>query len=176
MNAPPWHVGYDWARKLRRELGLDGQPLSTMTTLADALGEREELLHKATQHAVSLTSAPLVDGVVALNDDQSASFAFRQPSEQSRRFSFCRALAEILTSPRSSALLTRAHSARQQRNRAFAAEFLAPSLSLKERVPRLVVDGEEIDDLANEFGVSWLVIEHQIANHKIAQLAEPTVN
>ena len=176
MNAPPWQVGYDWARKLRRELGLDGQPLSTTAALADTLGESEDSLEQATRQAESLIETPLVDGVVALDDDRSASFAFRQSNEQGRRFSFCRALAEVLASPQTGALLTGAYSERQQRNRAFAAEFLVPSLSLKERVRRLVVDGDEVDDLAEEFGVSSFVVHHQIKNHQIAQLAEPAVN
>ena len=176
MNAPPWQVGYDWARKLRRELGLDGQPLSTTAALADTLGESEDSLEQATRQAESLIETPLVDGVVALDDDRSASFAFRQSNEQGRRFSFCRALAEVLASPQTGALLTGAYSERQQRNRAFAAEFLVPSLSLKERVRRLVVDGDEVDDLAEEFGVSSFVVHHQIKNHRIAQLAEPAVN
>ena len=172
MDTPPWRVGYDLARRLRRELGLDGKPLDTMTTLAEALGEDENLVLDATQPVDFLTNTPLVDGLVTVNYDQTASFAFRPPSEQSRRFGFCRALAEFIMSPQSGSLLTKSQSERQQRNRAFAAEFLAPSHSLRNRVTRPVVNNEEVDELAEEFGVSWLVIRHQIENNQIAQLAE----
>ena len=175
-NVPPWRVGYEWARKLRLELGLDGRPLPTTATLAEALDEDEDLLHEAMQPVELLTETPLVDGVVTVNDDRSASFAFRQPNEQNRRFSFCRALAELLSSRGSGALITQSSSERQQRSRAFAAEFLAPSHSLQERVTRSVINGDDIDDLAEEFGVSWLVIKHQIDNHRIAHLSEPTVS
>ncbi len=174
-DAPPWSVGYDWARRLRRRLGLDGQPLATMGALAAAIGEDEDLMHEATRPVDLLTKAPLVDGLVAINYDQSASFAFRQFNEQGRRFGFCRALAEVLMSHQSGALLTRAHSERQQRNRAFAAEFLAPSRSLKEKVTQTVVYSEDVDELAEEFGVSSFVVKHQIENHHIAQLSEPTI-
>ena len=86
------------------------------------------------------------------------------------RFHFCRALAEVLTPPGTDRLLTRAHSERQQRNRAFAAEFLAPSHALKKRVSLPVVDAEDIDELAVEFGVSSLLIVHQVVNHRIARV------
>ena len=174
-DAPPWNVGYEWARGLRRKLDLDGQPLATMGALAAAIGEEEDLIHEATMPVDLLTSAPLVDGLVAINYDQSASFAFRQFNEQGRRFGFCRALAEVLMSHESGALLTKAHSQRQQRNRAFAAEFLAPSLSLKKKVTQPVVYSEVVDELAEEFGVSPFVVKHQIENHHIALLSEPTV-
>ena len=98
-------------------------------------------------------------------------FAFRRHSEAGRRFHLCRALAEVWMSPGSDALLTRAYSESQQRNRAFAAEFLAPSSGLRSRVSGSVVDGEDIDGLAAEFGVSSQVVEHQIANHHIARIS-----
>jgi len=81
----------------------------------------------------------------------------------------CRALYESL-SRASTALVSRARSDRQQANRAFAAEFLAPAALLRERIARDIIDNEQIDDLADEFGVSAKVIEHQIENHHIADL------
>ena len=176
MDAPPWSVGYDWARRLRRKLGLDGQALATMGALAAAIGEDENIMHEATRPVDFLTKAPLVDGLVTINYDQSASFAFRQSNDQGRRFGFCRAVGEILMSHQSGALLTKSHSERQQRNRAFAAEFLAPSLSLREKVTQPVVHSEDVDELAAEFGVSSFVVKHQIENHHIAQLSDPTAN
>ena len=173
-NDPPWRGGYQWARKLRAALNLGGQPLATTKTLASALGQSEVQMNGAARTVTALSTAPLIDGLVAVNDDQTASFAFRHAGEQGKRFSFCRALAEYLASPRSGSLITKSHSERQQRNRAFAAEFLAPSRGLRERVERSVVYDDEIDELAEEFGVSPFVIRHQLENHQIAQVAEPT--
>ena len=68
-------------------------------------------------------------------------------------------------------LVTRGATRRQQTNRAFAAEFLAPSRSLRERITYSTVDDEQVDDLAEEFGVSTQVIRNQIENHRIAELA-----
>ena len=168
----PWNVGYDWARRLRRQLSLDGKALPTMNMLADALGESAVLLDDATQPVNSLTNTPLVDGVVA-HDDQGVSFALRPAGGRGRRFSFCRALAEVLSSHGADSLVTRARSERQQRNRAFAAEFLAPSSTLRQMVSGTVVDDGEVDDLADEFGVSPSVIWRQLENHQIARVAGP---
>lgn len=174
MRYPPWNVGYECARKLRQKLDLGGEPLASIEMLASAFGEDEAQVHEATRPATVLRGAPLVDGLVTINGDESASFAFRSASEQGRRFSFCRAIAEVVGSPQTGSLLTKSHSERQQFNRAFAAEFLAPSLGLKERVDRLVVHDDEVDELAEEFGVSSYVIGHQLENHQIAELYEPT--
>lgn len=171
-EGAPWSVGYDCARRLRRTLGLDGEPLPTIPHMAEALGEDAESIKKVTTQRVAFGGWPtLVDGVITRNDDECPAFAFRRLGDHSRRFHFCRALAEVLLSPGSDTLLTRANSERQQRNRAFAAEFLAPSSGLKERVSRPVLDGEDMDELAAEFGVSSRVVEHQVKNHSIAQVS-----
>ena len=166
----PWTAGYDLARRLRKALELDGTPLATMPQLAEVIGETPKLLDRVTK-PVGLQGATLVDGVIAWKDDQSPTFGFRQlGGEHSKRFHFCRALAEVLASPGTDTLLTRANSERQQRNRTFAAEFLAPSSGLHERISGQTVDGDQIDELADEFGVSSLVIEHQVLNHRIARV------
>ena len=172
-EGDPWSVGYDCARRLRRTLGLDGEPLPTIPHMAEALGEDAESIKKVTTQGVAFGGWPaLVDGVITRNDDECPAFAFRRRGDHGRRFHFCRALAEVLLSPGSDTLLTRANSGRQQRNRAFAAEFLAPSSGLRERVSRPMLDGEDIDELAAEFGVSPLVVEHQVKNHSIAQVCK----
>ena len=170
-GANPWDVGYDWARRLRSNLKLNGDLLHTTPLVADALGENAELLDKVTQPVGIFAKTPMIDGVIT-RDDTSPAFAFRRLRDDARRFQFCRAIAEVLASPYSDALITKAHSERQQRNRAFAAEFLAPSSVLRQRVSRPFVDDDDIDELAEEFGVSSRVIEHQIANHRIAWVGE----
>jgi uncharacterized protein (DUF433 family) len=49
---------------------------------------------------------------------------------------------------------------RQQLGRAFAAEFLAPVSSVLDMTAR----GDRIEDIAANFGVSEMVIDHQIGN------------
>ena len=163
----PWLAGYALARDLRRQLGLDGAPLPTMEALGEALRENPDLLVKATRPR-DLGAADLLNGVVTCNGDNLPAFALRRGPESNRRFHFCRGLAEVLTSPGSPALLTQARSDRQQRNRAFAAEFLAPAAALQAKVPRPVLDEEDVDELVAEFGVSPWLIAHQLENHQIA--------
>ena len=171
LEPSPWSAGYALAQRLRQNLELDDGPIPTLKSLAEAIGEDLGLLRKATRPVGGLAETPMVDGVVTRNANENPAFAFRHRGEAGRRFHFCRALAEVWISPGSDALLTRAHSECQQRNRAFAAEFLAPSSGLRSRLSGPVVDGEDIDGLAVEFGVSSQVVEHQIASHRIARIS-----
>lgn len=174
MASPtPWEAGYDLARKLRRALSLDGKPLPSMARIAEAIDAEPALLGHVIE-PVDFEAAALVDGVITWNDDHFPAFGFRGFSGgEGRRFLFCRALGEVFASPRTDMLITKAHSERQQRNRAFAAEFLAPSSSLRQEVSRPALDGDDIDQLAATFGVSSLVIAHQIRNHGIAEVWDP---
>lgn len=168
----PWHEGYAVARRIRRFLDVaQGDPLPTMAELAQVLEEDVESLNKVTKSQAAYGWPALVDAVVA-QDDEGPAFAFRRLGihEDGRRFHFCRALAEVLMSPGSNTLLTKAHSERQKRNRAFAAEFLVPSKGLKNRVHGKAVDSDDINEMAAEFGVSPLLVEKQIRNHQIAEI------
>ena len=165
----PWQAGHELARALRRELGLDGEPVPTMEALAQALDD-EEIDAATTRAPIDGGNAILVDGLVTCGEEDAPAFAFCQRGEYGRRFLFCRAIAEMLWRPRTDALLTPAHTERQQSNRAFAAEFLAPSTALRQRVQRATLDHDDVDELATEFGVSSLVIAHQLANHQIARV------
>ncbi len=169
-DLTPWDEGYDLARRLRQNLGLDCEPLPTIAQVANALGENVDLIENAIRPIDHLSKTQMIDGVVTRDHDERPAFAFRRFGENARRFDFCRSLAEVLTSPDSGSLITRARSERQQRNRAFAAEFLAPSSGLEKMISLPVVDGSDIEDMATEFGVFSRVIEHQLRNHRIATI------
>jgi hypothetical protein len=84
------------------------------------------------------------------------------------RFSQARALYRALTTEHDRPFaLTSARTGVQQAERAFAAEFLAPITGIRERVPGPLstVTDDDIDRLADAFGVNPLVIRHQIDNH-----------
>jgi hypothetical protein len=93
---------------------------------------------------------------------------------ESRRFLLARAL--FFATPTDSRpplrLLTRASSWPQRASRAFAAELLAPAAVLRGRVSGQV-SFDEIAELAREFRVSDMVIEHQLENHRIAHVIGP---
>ncbi len=164
----PWRAGYELARRVRSLLSLDGQPLARLN---QALGVSREDLDRAVREQASRTK--LFDAVVGINDRESPGFVLSSSGERAKRFHLCRGLFEYLTSPTPQpALLTRTNSDRQRRSRAFAAELLAPSSWLRARIKSRRVDPEEVEELANEFGVSEQVITHQIENHRIAALSE----
>lgn len=169
-QGPPWDRGYDLARQARDHLGLDGGPIPTMESLAGALDVDHGALQRATRPLPTLEGLRLVDGVVS-GEDANVSFGLRARGEHGRRFLFCRALAEAMTSD-GDALITQGRTERQRSNRAFAAEFLAPSSGLRERVSHPVVGDDEVGELAEEFGVSTMVIKHQLENQGIARVAE----
>ena len=168
-TASPWTTGYALARDLRQRLDLDGAPLASAADLSRAIGEDPDEIEAAIQPR-RFGAALLLDGVVTSDAHGRPAFAVRGGRDEARRFQFCRGLAEALISPGSDALLTQARTDRQQRNRAFAAEFLAPSSGLRARVTRPVVGEDEVDALAAEFGVSPWVVVHQLSNHGIAQV------
>ena len=165
--AGPWTAGYALARQVRREWELDGAPLASTAALGRAIGEDPGAVEAVFQPG-SFGAAALLDGVVTSDAAGRPAFAIRRGRDEAARFRFCRGLAEVLVSPGSDALLTRARTDRQQRSRAFAAEFLAPSSGLRARVSGPVVDEDEVDALAAEFGVSPWVVDHQLRNHGIA--------
>ena len=167
--ADPWTAGYALAQQVRREWELDGDPLASTAALGRAIGEDPDAIEAAIQPG-PFGAAALLDGVVTSDADGRPAFAIRRGRDETRRFRFCRGLAEVLVSPGSDALLTQARTGRQQRNRAFAAEFLAPSSGLRARVSRPVVGEDEVDALAAEFGVSAWVVAHQLSNHEIARV------
>ncbi len=168
-TSNPWREGCALAREFREALELDNDPLPTWCAIAHALGEPVEQLELATR-PVSFGSAILMEGVITRNRDENIGFALSGERDESRRFLFCRALADILTSPDTDTVLTRARSWRQQLGRAFAAEFLAPAPAIRKRISTDVILEDDIGPLAREFGVSPFVIRHQIDNHEIARV------
>jgi len=169
----PWHQGYRFARILRERLSLDGERLNSLNALGGALRLKPIEL----QAAISQLTGPsgAFDVVVDVNPLNSPGFAISTSKnrEEALRFAFCRGIFEYLTTPPGQPLLvTRALLERQQRNRAFAAEFLVPAASLKDLLRGDSVSGEEIEDLAAEFGVSPLVVRHQLENHHLARILD----
>jgi len=162
-GLPPWQYGYRQAQRLRSRLGISG-PLNMdlVSSLREYFGSFQ----------VDSFDAP--DGIEAI----AASSSMQAPRlglpnrllrSESRRFVLCRALSDSLALGEP-ALVTRTQTEHQQRNRAFAAEFLAPADSIRERLGTDRLSEDDLDDLAQEFEVSGFVIRHQIENHKLATI------
>lgn len=168
-SSLPWNQGYVYAQMLRQHLGAGDRPLVSLEAIAEALRVPRDELRKA---VVSVQDQPRpFAALYALNARESPAFVIRSRSPHTERFRFCRALCDYVAQPGGRAsLVTEAATDRQKRNRAFAAEFLAPAGALKDRLQAQVATSEDLEELAAQFGVSTYVIAHQIDNHNIATL------
>lgn len=160
----PWKQGYQMARDLRANLGLpDRAPVDLEGILGDCLP------------VIRADKPPLqsLNGLVgAVNGGGFCCYTARTRKE-SLRFVVARALGLFLDEGRDMpALLSEAITQKQKRNRAFAAEFLAPAQMLKSRLPSEMISSEDVEDLASEFEVSSYVIGHQIRNHQLAGIID----
>jgi hypothetical protein len=165
----PWEIGYAAARELRKALGIGIQPVRSLSDLARALRVASSDLTSA------ITEQPAGDhayeAVVATNRNSGPAFAVTPRSESASRFQICRGLYEYLSGRDDGPwIVTTSLSDRQKRNRAFAAEFLAPAAGIQERVSSPIVSSKEVDDISLHFGVSSDAIVHQMTNHGIARV------
>lgn len=166
----PWELGYRAARELRRALNMGVRPLGSLPDLAEAL--RVDASQLLTAIADQPPGLHAYEAVVATNQNDSPSFVVSRKHDTAKRFQICRGLYEFLSGDDDGPwLVTTGLSDRQKRNRAFAAEFLAPASGIRERVASSVVSSEEVDELAQHFGVSSDAVVHQLANHQIASVA-----
>lgn len=160
----PWHYGYRQAQRLREYLGITG-PIKT--DLVPMLRQVFDSVKPRQFDAPARIEAIAATGE---NDMPGIGITSRMAREESQRFLLCRALSDLLA-VNAPSLVTRAETEHQQRNRAFAAEFLAPAAAIQERLSGDTLTEEDLEDLAHEFRVSGFVIRHQIENHKLATLA-----
>lgn len=167
---PPWEIGYAAARELRKALRIEMEALKSFSDLAQALRVSSGSFLSAIVEQPSGTHA--YEAIVATNQAAGPAFAVTRRHEAARRFQVCRGLYEFLAGRDDGPwIVTTGLSDRQKRNRAFAAEFLAPAAGIQEKVSSAVVSSEEVDELAQHFGVSSEAIVHQLANHRIASVA-----
>lgn len=164
-RSAPWEEGYEYARRLRNLLDQDESVFERTSDVARAFHLQK---NGSDEPIREFDSAQLFDALVVNNDRGAPGFALDKHREEAKKFALCRGLFECLNASNGQSLLvTRENTERQKRNRAFAAEFLAPSSLLSEAVSGPTVDDKELDDLADKFGVSSLVIQHQLRNHRI---------
>ncbi|MFO8232075.1 MAG: hypothetical protein R6U20_05360 [Longimonas sp.] len=162
----PWNVGYNYARHVRKHIGLNGQPLDSLDDVVDVFSFSDD--NALNQHRnFSEASPDLFDGLVATANEK-VGFSIKDARDNSKKFTLCRSIFQYLTNPaQSTHLATRALSEEQQKSRAFAAEFLAPSQSLEQMISGPVIDENEVEDIAEHYGVSTYVVIHQLNNHKL---------
>ena len=156
-GVEPWVRGYELARLTREHVGGNGGPIDLNRTGPLAIPRRQTHPPSTRIHGLVGTDTPAC--VTAPR------------SNSGTRFLQARALGDFLgrttTGP---GLLSSLATDRQAQSRAFAAEFLAPASSLRDRITIRRVDSEQVDDLGREYRVSTELIRRQIQNHDLAEI------
>ncbi len=155
----PYRRGYDLARAARGQLG--------------QRSERYEFSTTGPQAVANVTTRPPTSTIQGMVAADSPACALADGRETSRRFLLARALGDYLgRTEQGPAILSGLATDRQAQSRAFAAEFLAPADSLRQRLGSEQIPPDIVDDLALEYGVSSYVVRHQMDNHNLGQVAE----
>ena len=163
LEEPPWAVGYRAARAFRKAIGaMPDTRFQSPKSLAKRLGAAKFDTTRLAGGIRALVSR--VDGKphIHLHDHQFEPSAY--VAAQSNNFAFARAVGDalIFRGSQRSVVNNLRHAERQATGRAFAAEFLAPV----ERIMDMHYEGNDIEDIADEFDVSSYVIEDQLHNEK----------
>lgn len=155
----PWRRGWRQARRVREECGLDPgariDPGRYVTSVSRPLVDGR-------LQAVGGTGSNLVAAAVVLGGS---------PKENARRFTLSRALWHFLAEDDPIFLVTASYNDRQKIERAFAAELLAPARGIEERLGSDSLAEEDLEEIADHFGVSVKVVEHQIQNQLLGDAA-----
>jgi Zn-dependent peptidase ImmA (M78 family) len=155
----PWELGWEQAKLVR----------SVMSVSPDQPFDIERLVTDVTRPTESLGLHAL--GAVKEGRYPLLVVSHRQ-TDTSKRFVLARALWHVLWQDAATFLITSAHTDRQKTERAFAAELLAPAQGIRARtVDDSVHSGFDefaLDELANHFKVSTLLVQHQVENQVIA--------
>lgn len=170
-DLPPHEQGYWVANQLRSALDINGHPIrgSNKPSLADltkifgaedwrgAISLRFD--HRQPIQAISV-------------GDTRPRFGINKPRKDSQRFLLARAVyGQLVDANEDVGIVATSDSLVDRAGRSFAAEFLAPAEGLRKRVSGAAIDEFGIAELAAEFGVSELVVKHQLENHQIAVVA-----
>ena len=155
----PYRRGHDLARAARAQLQPKEPRYDFPTTGAEAIP--------------CVAMQPPTRGIQGLVAAQSPACTAANDRETARRFVRARALGDYLgRTTQGPAILSGLATDRQAQSRAFAAEFLVPAEALRKKLRSDHIPLDDVDALADEFGVSSYVVRHQIENHDLAQVAD----
>ncbi|MGH3871922.1 MAG: ImmA/IrrE family metallo-endopeptidase [Pseudonocardiaceae bacterium] len=154
----PWQLGWRQARAARRSLDLAD----------DSFIDMDDFVSLGSQAGADRNVQAV--GVAPGDSGRPAVVLGRTPVPGAKRFIQGRALWHRITRDEPMFLITTSYTHRQKAERAFAAEFLAPAEGIKSRleVPPGDATQEDLSPVAEYFGVSPFVIEHQIENQLLS--------
>lgn len=164
-------AGYERAEELRGKLQLpvlltDEQLEESFYTL---MGKTASIDH--IESAIDVQSSN-IEAVVGSSCGQPRVVA-RALATQAKRFRMGRCLHQFAYSKASRLprLVTKSRTWEQRASRAFAAELLAPSSELRKFFGK-ETDSDQIQSVAQEFRVSYMVIQYQIENHCLSVIGD----
>ncbi len=156
----PWVVGYEQARVIRGRIAADSKGRLDVNRYITAITRKAPDVSLQALGAGASPARPLV----VMGQSRPAT---------STRFTLSRALWHYVWDDAPLFMVTTAHTYRQRVERAFAAELLAPADGIAQFLesPPEAASQEELEQIAQRYGVSSMVIEHQLRNHLIAPAA-----
>jgi hypothetical protein len=162
-DAPPaWQLGETLASRARRLWHVDAGPLSSRR-LAEIADAPVDFLTRAPGE----DTGTWMDGIGYREPRDGTGFRaiIRSPFPSNRRFHFARLLADDILAASGERLLpvTRAKTARQKFQRAFAAELLCPFEELQSMLPA-APDDDDVETAARHFEVSPLLVRTSLVN------------
>lgn len=162
----PWKRAAQAAEIAKKTWGLGSGPISSKV-LGDLLGIHTRFLNSPDGMSSALMSAGFRDMPV---EDLIKVHLNRRPST-SRRFALARLVGAFLETERSEKLLPASDAAtqRQKFQRAFAQEFLCPYADLTSFLGEREPDDPLIEDAADYFDVSPLLIKTTLVNKKMLE-------
>lgn len=160
--AAPWKRGYQAAQELRGLLSID-----TRNPLPDDKALQQKLLDGAQVESIEgFDWQRLSARGLGADDRNGFGIAIDPKGQINPRFQLVSTFADYLLSDETDLFLSTTGSTdRQKRNRAFAAEFLAPIDAIRARLGhRETIVSRELNAFCKEFGVSGTIVKYQIEN------------
>lgn len=155
-RALPWQLGWAQARFVRENQRTD-------------FAHRFQI-ERYIGSDIDLVDDPDLQAIGGRTERRPLAVLGQHRPDSSMRFTLSRALWHCIWDDASIFAVTAAHTQRQSAERAFAAELLAPAegiASLLESPPEVATD-EELEQIAEHFGVSPMVVGYQVRNQLIA--------
>lgn len=162
-GRPPWLRAVEAAQRSRQHLGLNGEVVSSRR-LAEIFGIPEDFLETGEP-----SHAPFSASVNSEEEGQNQ-LVLNKRLDTSRRFALSRLLGDRLYSADEEDRLsaaTEAGTARQKFQRAFAQELLCPFEALKDVLGSDSPSDDDLDNAAQHFQVSPLLIRTTLVNRNI---------
>jgi hypothetical protein len=155
-SLPPWRRGMVAARALRTAWGDGDGPIASEQV------EAHLDLARGALDGAAPTQLPPVG--LAIEKGAELRLLLRSGNRRRRRFEVARLLGDLLARDDAWHPVTELHTARQQFQSAFAAEFLCPIAGLEQQL-RGDCSEDAIAAAADHFDVTELTVEHQVENH-----------